>query len=134
MENLSPEMTPADIISRLASDAKSSGSLEPMSRALQMMQRQLDAAFNKMAEGTGQIGMAIAQTRMHLDLLHLTVGIIIRIMTEKDLVSREAFEERYKREAIDIIEKRVKAQEEANKPREEQIQEPEVPTESTETA
>jgi len=78
---LDPDMSPSEMISSLISQAEQSGEVEPLGKSLETVQKQLEVMFEKLMGGTGQLTSAVVQNRMQMDLLRMTVGILVRIIT-----------------------------------------------------
>jgi hypothetical protein len=104
-----PEEAPPDpqqMLEALLGKAVDNNSLKSFAQAIRTVQQQLDGTFNHLQMHLTHYGQVIGRASLNADITRLTIGMVLDILKDKDLLTDEELDKLYKEKVVDVMEER----------------------------
>ena len=108
MNEVNENTTPEQIINDLLNEAAKTKSLKPVTQAIDFMEKLIASINGHMHHFADTMGKVMASTQIRSDRNTLTLSLITKMLIEKQIITKEEFEERYNNDVIKILEEQMK--------------------------
>ena len=106
-EGINGTTTPQDLLKMLVDRVIQTGDLKPIGGALSMLQKQLEAVGEFMGEANKTLKTELSQMAILNDVARLTLALVINILLEKEIITEEEFQGKYKEGVQDVMDKHM---------------------------
>lgn len=120
-EGMDGNTTPGELLQALMKKAIADNDMRPIGGVIGMLQKQVEATMQHLGQVIQRLREEVGQTSMVSDVSRLTIALLINILIEKNIVTKDEFEKLYKEKVTDVMDAHIKKiQEEQEKMLEEQ--------------
>lgn len=120
-EGMDGNTTPAELLQALMKKAIEDNDMRPIGGVIGMLQKQVEATMQHLGQVMQRLREEVGQTSMIGDVSRLTIALLINILIEKEIITKDEFEKLYKEKVTDTMDAHIKKiQEEQEKMAEEQ--------------
>lgn len=112
--------TPQQLLQALMKKAIDDNDMRPIGGVIGMIQKQVEATMQHLGKVMQQLRQEVGQSNMVSDVTRLTIALLIKIMVDKDIITKEEFDGLYKKNVTDVMDNHVKELEKKQKELEEE--------------
>lgn len=107
-QGLDGSSTPAELLKALMDKAIEDNDLRPVGGVVGMLQKQVEATMQHLGQVLQSLREEVGQTSMVTDVGRLTSALLINILIDKGIVTKDEFEVMYKEKVTDIMDGHMK--------------------------
>lgn len=107
-EGMDGNTTPGELLQALMKKAIADNDLRPIGGVIGMLQKQVEATMQHLGQVMQRLREEVGQTSMISDVSRLTIALLINILIEKDIITKDEFEKLYKEKVTDTMDAHIK--------------------------
>jgi hypothetical protein len=106
-EGMDGKTTPEELLQALMKKAIADKDLRPIGGIVGMLQKQVQATMQHLGAVMQRLREEVGQTSMVTDVGRLTTALVIRILIDKGIVTREEFDKLYEEKVTNVMDQHI---------------------------